>query len=189
MKGFGTILLLLIASCGILRATKKYTGEEYAEKYKGHIKEHLEALIDLQKRTLDKSIIYFAGDSALDNKHWVKDFTERKPPVNDLDKFFKDKQCVPDVEYWLNYYLESGQQKFAAVNTAVEEARLEQYTNKTTYEIQMTSELIRNNITPDDYLVVNVGGNDVLLGEYSKKFESLFSSNQAEKEDALKFFY
>lgn len=194
MKTFGKILLLFIASFGVLQAMKKCTGEQYAEEHYGHKKEHLEALIALQKRSLNKNIIYFAGDSALDNKYWLKNKAERQPAVNDLDKFFEDNKCIPDVEYWLNYYLDSAKQNFAAVNTAVEEARIYDYKDKTSSqkaEVKMTSELIRNNITQNDYLVVNVGGNDVLLANEPRKkeeFKKLFSSNQAEKEAAMKFF-
>jgi hypothetical protein len=115
-----------------------------------------------------RGLLWTAGDSSLDNKYWFNDnvaavgpyYTALAPPTS-----------KPDVAYWLNYQLMTEQEQEliaprlqqhnvkAAINTAVEASTL----NERTFCLRMQDRFIRDNIQPEDVLVVSVGGNDVAL--------------------------
>ncbi|KAH8640366.1 hypothetical protein IG631_03307 [Alternaria alternata] len=106
-----------------------------------------------------KPIIYLAGDSSLDNKHWVD---KRSPIVPSqlpdiYSQAFKSPVVPkPDVAFWLNNLLED---RATCINTAVEESML-----RDRDEMLMShDEFIRDNIRPNDVLIVSVGANDVAL--------------------------
>lgn len=66
-----------------------------------------------------------------------------------------------DVTYWLNYHGidERRNQKYGAINTAVEATTL----NSRTFRLHPQDKFIRDNIQQDDVLIVSVGGNDIAL--------------------------
>lgn len=65
-----------------------------------------------------------------------------------------------DVCYWINHELEGRGSRIACLNTAVEATTL---TDRSCGSLLAQDCFIRDNIGPDDYLVVSVGGNDIAL--------------------------
>lgn len=66
-----------------------------------------------------------------------------------------------DVTYWLNYHgvNERRNQKYGAINTAVEATTL----NSRTFRLFPQDQFLRDNIQQEDVLIVSVGGNDIAL--------------------------
>lgn len=120
--------------------------------------------------------IFLVGDSSLDNKHWffpggqlksqhlssASDFVANA--VNGYEHALRPPFMVKDVCYWLNEEclkaFKGGAARTAAINTAVEESCLSQ---REVEGILPQDEFVRDNITENDVLVVDVGGNDVAL--------------------------
>jgi hypothetical protein len=133
----------------------KFYGE-----WKGH---PISDLVTFRNITLterpDKPIIYFAGDSSLDNKFWVNRPDEYVPDeIPEIyHKTLKDPaKPKPDVAYWMNHILGD---RATCINTAVEESLLrERDTNLLAHD-----EFIRDNIRPADTLVISIGANDIAL--------------------------
>jgi hypothetical protein len=115
-------------------------------------------------------IIWMAGDSSLDNKYWFEDQVPAVPPY---DGILYPPVMKPDVAYWLNHHLRSTSSTSAstsstsvsratttvAVNAAVEATTL----NERTFRFRPQDDFIRDNLQPQDILLVSVGGNDVAL--------------------------
>lgn len=123
--------------------------------YYGHTEKHLEFLLCVLKQNKNK-IIYLAGDSSLDNKHWVLDQKD-EPALNGYENVLEPKICKPDICYHLNKYLIKTE--YTAVNTAIEEAILEYNLNN----VNISDNFIINNIKTDDILVISIGANDIAL--------------------------
>lgn len=158
----------------------------FYEEYHGHKVEHLEQLPEMLREahrrnspTCTTSMVYFAGDSSLDNKHWFfSGFKEKRqqlsepsdfvaPAVNGYEVALNPPNMVQDVCYWVNLecekkWRESDAQgvRYACINAAVEESSIVQ---RETGPLLAQDVYIRDTITGDDVLVVDVGGNDVAL--------------------------
>ena len=148
--------------------------KEYYSEYHGH---SLSDLLRVRKLLLPRtdSFIYLAGDSSLDNKHWLfNDYNNKKqeltqqpkrkkymdPAVNGYQTVLSPPFMVKDVNYWLNYYASHHQeQNYTSIMSAVEESTLED--RKT--DLLPQDKFIVDNITNNDTLVVSVGGNDIAL--------------------------
>lgn len=107
----------------------------------------------------DKPIVYLAGDSSLDNKYWVPSSgAESLPvPVPEVYHAALDKpHPKPDIAFWLNHFLGDGA---TALNLAVEESLLRDRDTA----LLPHDKFIRDNIRPQDVLIVSVGANDVAL--------------------------
>jgi hypothetical protein len=122
----------------------------------------IDDLVRFRETTLaergDKPIIYLAGDSSLDNKYWlrksVEDVNVQVPPIYEqtLDK----PRPKPDVAFWMNHLLGD---RATCINTAVEASMLRDRDTS----LLPHDEFIRDNIRPQDILIVSVGANDVAL--------------------------
>lgn len=125
--------------------------------YYGHPVEHLQHIIDNKSDEIT-TIVYLAGDSSLDNKHWIPE-NERLPVSSKISKFMTREyaKCKPDVAYWVNRVSPS---YILCMNCAVEEAKI---STKINHGLNAQDILIRDNITKDDVLVISIGGNDVAL--------------------------
>jgi hypothetical protein len=128
--------------------------------WKGHPTEDLAKLRNITLTELpDKPIVYLAGDSSLDNKHWVDKASPILPTQLPCiyDKAFK-QPCVPkpDVAFWLNALLEG---RATCINAAVEESMLRDRNEA----LLPHDEFIRDSIRPNDVLIVSVGANDIAL--------------------------
>jgi hypothetical protein len=108
-----------------------------------------------------KPIIYLAGDSSLDNKYWVPVIGPHgeEPPVA-VPKIYEEVLQTPfprpDVTFWLNHLLEDSG---TTLNLAVEATMLRERDS----DLLEHDKFIRDNITPNDILIVSVGGNDVAM--------------------------
>jgi hypothetical protein len=136
---------------------KIHTSNFYGSYY-GHYKYYLETL-EQYFRENGKSIIYLAGDSSLDNKHWIKiknedSYTEA---VNGYENILSPPRMLPDVSYHMNYKLKSS--NYSVLNCAIEESTI----NERKKNLLIQDTIIRDTITKDDILIISVGGNDIAL--------------------------
>lgn len=142
-----------------LDTPRKINCSRFNFEWKGH---PIEDLVRFRDTTIagrgDKPIIYLAGDSSLDNKYWVhKSFHDLEVDVPAIYEQALDKPNPKvDVAFWMNHLLLD---RATCINTAVEESMLrDRDTNLLPHD-----EFIRDNIRPQDILVVSVGANDVAL--------------------------
>lgn len=141
---------------------KKVRSSDFYGEFHGHRVKDLQCLHPALRKTSD-SLIWTAGDSSLDNKYW---FQDERPSVGAYANVLDPPISNADVTYWLNFLSEqrtresSGEpERRAAINTAVEATTL----NERTFQLRPQDEFLRENIQPNDILVVSVGGNDVAL--------------------------
>lgn len=130
---------------------------EFYGNYYGHKLSHLKTVKDTLKRDYPKhNLIYFAGDSVLDNKHWVLR-EKRVIPTNGYDQILTE--AVPDLAYQVNHLLNEKGLQYFAINTAVEESAIKDKIKA----LNDQDQFIVKNITYDDILVISIGGNDIAL--------------------------
>ncbi|KAI8849381.1 hypothetical protein BC829DRAFT_391628 [Chytridium lagenaria] len=103
-----------------------------------------------------RSLVFFAGDSSLDNKYWVLD--KNKPVIEPFDTLLSPTVMKPDLAYHLTQLLWASE-KMAVMNCSVEATTIADR-NKDLLSQDM---IIRDNITSDDILIVSIGGNDIAL--------------------------
>jgi len=120
--------------------------------------------------------VFLAGDSSLDNKHWFFSGFRTKAEqimagecdfigkaINGYERVLSPPFMVKDVAYWMNKELleyNSGSVVSCCLNCAVEESCI---VGRETTGLPPQDLFIRDTITSDDVLVVDVGGNDVAL--------------------------
>ncbi|KAF2249327.1 hypothetical protein BU26DRAFT_316300 [Trematosphaeria pertusa] len=144
------------------RSLSKINTSKFYLEWKGHPIKDLAKLRELvlQNRP-DKPIVYLAGDSSLDNKYWVpsagaggEELGVETPEIyhQTLDR----PRPKPDVAFWLNHLLGDSA---TCINAAIEESMLRER------DLHLLSHdvFIRDNIRPQDILIVSVGANDVAL--------------------------
>ena len=168
----------------------KISARDFYGEYYGHRVQHLKQLLPLLRSTTatatattssatttasspnpiastsqESCIIWTAGDSSLDNKYW---FSDTAPAIGAYADLLQPPRSKQDVTYWLNRTLQDRQQALTqkqigprtnAINAAVEATTL----NERTFKLRPQDEFLRDNIQPQDILVVSVGGNDVAL--------------------------
>ncbi|KAF2451647.1 hypothetical protein P171DRAFT_426137 [Karstenula rhodostoma CBS 690.94] len=130
--------------------------------YQGHPIEDLQTFHDitLQQRP-NKPIVWFAGDSSLDNKYWVPG---SGPGGDSLDvevpeiynHTLQRATPKPDVAFWINHILRD---KATCINTAVEASMLRERDKN----LLPHDEFVRDHIGEDDVLIVSVGCNDIAM--------------------------
>jgi hypothetical protein len=120
---------------------------------------HATTLVERQ----DKPIIYLAGDSSLDNKAWLhKSVSELGADIPDIYShvFSNTTTCAaqpkPDVAFWMNSLFGS---RATCINTAVEATMLRDRDE----QLLPHDTFIRDNLRPQDILIVSVGANDIAL--------------------------
>lgn len=136
--------------------------QSFYEQYFGHNIVKLKT-IHTRIRENSKNVIWLAGDSSLDNKHWLFNNVFEKnilvsktlTPSHVYQHLFVPPICLPDVAACINSLTE----KNVALNCALEESSLWDRSSK----LPDTDRLIRHCIEPNDTLIVSVGGNDVAL--------------------------
>ena len=149
----------------------KVSARRFYGEYHGHQIRDLQILYPRLRENCD-SLLWTAGDSSLDNKYW---FSDHKPAVEGVYRDVLDPPTSnADVTYWLNYLAlqqrqrrrqqksrinNGGGERLAAINTAVEATTL----NERTRRLRPQDRFLRDNMQPNDVLVVSVGGNDVAL--------------------------
>lgn len=135
----------------------KISSFSYYSNYYGHKTDHLKLLIPfLRKRS--KGLIFLAGDSSNDNKHWIR-YEQMVDSVNGYEHILDPPKSYSDITYHLNKCLEEKRIKYCAVNCAVEEASL----GEKKYKLTSQDRIIQENISENDILIVSIGGNDIAL--------------------------
>lgn len=133
--------------------------------YYGHTINHLQTTFQALKDYNDKEpehscFIYLAGDSSLDNKHWILN-QPYGAACNGYQTFLDPPMMVKDMCYNLSNAISTrGIKNTFVINCAVEESTLgvRKYGNLLPHD-----KFIRENIRENDILVVSVGGNDIAL--------------------------
>jgi len=153
----------------------------YAEYY-GH---PLDLLEKLHEQVGDRPVVWLAGDSTLDNKHWFQpspnydkpDLVADKkaafakglcqenvhlaPACNGYENVLYPPVMVKDVAYWMNRrFAGMGPNTPVCINLAVEESDT---ASRPWGKLTAHDEFIRDRMKPEDILILSVGGNDIAL--------------------------
>lgn len=133
----------------------------YYNNYYGHPIEDLETIVEYfrSKKKGKSSLIFLAGDSSLDNKHW---FHQGAAAVNGYENILDPPESKKDVCYWINKYIVERKlgKNMTCINSAVEESSIG---TRACNHLQLHDKFIQGKIFKDDILVVSVGGNDIAL--------------------------
>jgi hypothetical protein len=124
--------------------------------FHGHPLEHLEALHNALTQQGIQRRVWLAGDSSMDNKHWVR---ARVSAVHGYEHILDPPTSRPDVCYWLNCVLPEDR---VAINCAVEATSVGERMGSGG-ELLHQDEFLRDHLRADDALIVSVGGNDFAL--------------------------
>ena len=124
--------------------------------FHGHEPEHLQQLTN-KFRNDTRPIIYLAGDSSLDNKYW---FNDKANAINGYEELLSPPQAKKDIAYWMNKVAVDRNSPYVTINAAIEESTVG---SRACLRLKSQDKVIRDNIQPDDLLVVSVGGNDIAL--------------------------
>ncbi len=143
---------------------------DYYSEWSGHKVEYLNSIYEGLKAQGCENFVFYAGDSSLDNKHWIFQGKGKNdennffndlitaPAVNGYEKLLYPPRMVKDVNYWMNYYLSKlNDKKICSIMTSVEASTLQEREDNLLKQDIFISEHITNN----DYLVVSVAGNDL----------------------------
>lgn len=168
---------------------------EYYSPYIGHQPEHLASVLHCLRKDNDRCVVFLAGDSTLDNKHWLfrgKD-KESPTPYNNSEisgdalggyrEVLSPPRMIKDVAYWLMFE-GAADGRFAALNTAVEESTLQGRSST----LRLQDKFIQDNITANDVLVISAGGNDVALRPSRETQIAMMKLMQGQQEEALAHF-
>jgi hypothetical protein len=141
---------------------EKINSSRFFTEWKGHQIDDVSTFrsITLSERP-NRPIIYFAGDSSLDNKAWVPSSSPGGEPLPvDVPAIYQATlnrpYPKPDVAFWLNHLLDD---RATALNLAVEASMLRERDN----DLLEHDKFIRDNIRPEDILVVSIGANDIAM--------------------------
>jgi len=139
----------------------KIAAKDFYGEYYGHKPEHLALALQALKRDGPRPIVYLAGDSSLDSKHW---FPDLGPATNGYETFLDPPELRQDIAYHLNRIFasttRSQERPPVVLNTAREESTIAERSGVSFHPQDV---FIRDNITTEDVLMVSVGGNDVAL--------------------------
>lgn len=141
----------------------KISSASFYSEYHGHKVQHLQVLYP-RLREASEALLWTAGDSSLDNKYW---FNERRSAVGAYAEVLDPPLSVCDVTYWLNALARErgaaggggATTAYAAINAAVEATTL----NERGVRLRPQDRFLRDHISPEDVLIVSVGGNDIAL--------------------------
>lgn len=159
-----------------IASDSKVNTVDYYKNYSGHESDLLEKVYDGLKLSGCTNFIFYAGDSSLDNKHWIfagkdksneaayQDDTISAEAINGYEGVLVPPRMVKDVNYWVNKLLADGQgprnHKICSLMTSVEASTLSQRESS----LLPQDIFLRDHLSENDYLVVSVGGNDIAFG-------------------------
>jgi hypothetical protein len=154
---------------------------EFYQEYHGHKVAHLERVFTSLCAQGCQRFVFLCGDSSMDNKHWLLDkdpgepINPRKmndskitaPAVNGYEDALRScssagaPRMVKDVSYWFNKLAQDlhGSKTLCTFMSAVEESTA----MDRRVGLLPQDEFIRDNVTPQDCIVISVGGLDVAL--------------------------
>jgi len=117
-----------------------------------------------------KRIIWLAGDTTLDNKHWLEDI---RKSCNGYEHIFEQAYSKADLCHWINHHMQVMDYKgWACINAAVNESSLTQRRKK---GLLPQDEFIRDNLTEKDLLIISIGGNDLYSTLNFKRMTSMIN--------------
>ena len=181
----------------------KINSKDFYNEWSGHKITDLNNIIDslrsYNKQNKNRSVIFLAGDSSLDNKYWpLNDSTEKllcnKPPINGYEDVLIGNDCVPDVAYQINQTLIENEldNEYVCINTSIEATKLEQrFDIDSKVKLLAQDQFICDNMTKDDILIVSISGNDFALGPTAKieadmrKYVKAFEENNYKEQNDL----
>lgn len=137
--------------------------KKFYVQYHGHDIRDLERVHDaLRYAAPDDSgrarpIIWLAGDSSFDNKHW---FRNAAPACNGMERVLDPPHSKQDIAYWINRLAAERGLDCAAVNCAVEESTVQA---RACGRLLEQDRFLRDNVRECDTVCVSVGGNDIAL--------------------------
>lgn len=157
----------------VLSGDGRLNSGAFYETYHGHDVAHLERVHDyFSALPLRPPMIFLAGDSSFDNKHWffksypdkrrqMKDPQFTAEALNGYENLLQPPRMVMDVSFWLNSYAEYrfGKSQVVAVNASVEESTIQSRADN----LLPQDAFLRDHIREGDFVVLSVGGNDVAL--------------------------
>lgn len=142
----------------------RVNSHKFYETYHGHKVEYLAPILQhLRASKPENNVVFFAGDSSLDNKYWI---TGVSPALNGYETILNPPQMVQDVSYYLNKLCAENNKNYFILNTSVEATTLGERGESwlgTQNAMYPQDDFIRDNIRPNDILIVSVGGNDIAL--------------------------
>jgi hypothetical protein len=162
-------------------------GSRFYAEYHGH---PLLDLATIVAHAADRPIIYLAGDSSMDNKHWFFDGWSTKEEqmesnsrkydafigkaINGYEEILAQKRMVKDICYFVNKEAVARNLDAICVNAAVEESTVGERTSSAS-GLLPHDEFIRDNVTAKDVVVLSIGGNDVALKPTAATVASVFA--------------
>jgi len=153
---------------------------KFYSQYNGHPIDDLQTTAD-RMRGQRQRIVWLAGDSSLDNKHWLFQGQDKSSTAlfddatvyGDAIGIYKDvlspPKMVKDVGYWMNSWLDQHSGDIGCINAAVEATTLRQRSEN----LLSQDYFIMKNLADDDVLVVSIGGNDVALSPSTETMQSI----------------
>jgi hypothetical protein len=103
----------------------------FYNEWSGHPVRDLEVMLPQLRQSEqqhgERSVIFLAGDSSLDNKYWILNRRQANA-INGYERVLQPPSMVCDVAYWLNHVLVTNNdgERFVCLNTAVEATTLRQ---------------------------------------------------------------
>mmetsp|Transcript_117899 Transcript_117899/g.263563 ORF Transcript_117899/g.263563 Transcript_117899/m.263563 type:complete len:327 (+) Transcript_117899:90-1070(+) len=129
----------------------------FLSEYHGHRVSDLSLVLNELRQRHD-AVIFLAGDSSLDNKFWLHG---QVSAINGYEAVISPPTVKPDVCYHLNVEaMTHPNSKICCINTAIEATSLN---DRAFCHLLAQDRFIRDNIGPEDTLVVSIGGNDIAL--------------------------
>ena len=137
----------------------------FYREYYGHRLNDLDTVhshIRRSKPGEEAGIIFLVGDSTLDNKHWFQDTADA---VNGYEEVLHPPLSIKDVSYWMNLEIvkRGFGNRLTAINCAEEESTIGGRGSPCCGSLSEHDIFARNNIRPNDILVISMGGNDIAL--------------------------
>lgn len=137
---------------------EEISSNQFYNEYHGHRVEDLEKLYCHLREINSSSLIFLAGDSSLDNKHW---FREQGEAINGYETILNPPKSRQDIAYWMNYALcNQSNMHWKVINCAIEESTVGA---RSCGRLLPQDIFIRDHIQSNDILVISVGGNDIAL--------------------------
>ena len=168
----------------LLVTAQQVDSQAYYATYNGHDVGQLEIVYRRLKEQGCQQFIFYAGDSSLDNKFWVK---EVSPAINGYENILHPPTMRQDVDYWMNKLLfdhnKKTGQKVCSIMTSVEASMLHARKNV----LLPQDSFIKDHLSSEDYLIVSVGGNDIALAPSAQTQNALQTlKNDPSNTQALK---
>mmetsp|Transcript_7755 Transcript_7755/g.23034 ORF Transcript_7755/g.23034 Transcript_7755/m.23034 type:complete len:331 (+) Transcript_7755:197-1189(+) len=140
-----------------MKSTDTVNTHTFNAEYHGHPVGDLARVERALRGGGERRLVFFAGDSSLDNKYWFHDVA---PAVNGYEAVLKPPEMKQDVAYHVNNILADRDPRWACINTSVEATALN---DRAFGRLLPQDQFLRDRVKEQDAVVVSVGGNDIAL--------------------------